>query len=420
MSYFRKHVLPTRVWRITAIAILILSTCGLADKIELIDGDTLVGIVTREGLSKIVLEHSDLGRMEIPKDRIKSMKIDTPEVEVILIDGDTIQGKLIKDDESGIVLQHADLGRVEIPRDQIASSTIAGAEATVVLAAGDTIKGRVLERSDSSIVLKHANLGRIEIPREHIDSIKIKEPELKREENPGLFDAQLRKLGAKASRSKEKGWNASIDLSLNTSSGNTEEQSMRFGSHIKRELPTLRGKMDISYYRKVKEGDLTDNKLTLGLGRDWLDPESVWFWFLQGRFDYDEFESWEQRANAQIGPGYHLIQNDHFVLDARLGLGPRREWGSQNDNLKAEALVGMDFEWQINNKQTFNVSPYFFPVAGDLDDYRARVAGEWRVLFDSQINLNFVVGGLYEYQSIVDQDKDNGDLRMYVGLRFGF
>jgi hypothetical protein len=419
MIYSRKYSRSIGVWSIVAIALLT-STYSLADKVVLTDGDTLEGIVTKQGLFSVILEHTDLGRTEIPKDRIKSITIDTPEVEVVLIDGDTIQGKLIKDDESGIVLQHPDLGKIEIQREQIAATTIAGPDATVKLAEGDTIKGKLIERSESSIVLEHANLGRIEIPRERIDSLKIKEPELKKEENAGLLDPQLRKLGAKASRAKEKGWQASLDFSLNTATGNTDEQSLRVGSHLQRTLPNLKSKVDFSFYRKVQDGDRTDNKLTLGLGRDWLDPESVWFWFLQGRLDSDDFESWEQRANAQIGPGYHLIQNDQFVLDARLGLGPRREWGSQNDTLKLEALFGGDFEWHINRKQAFSISPYFFPVVGDLDDYRARVTGEWRFLFDSQIRLSFVTGGLYEYQSIADEGKKNGDLRLYMGLRFGF
>ena len=114
---------------------------------------------------------------------------------------------------------------------------------------------------------------------------------------------------------------------------------MRFGSHLERKLRNTIGTMDLSYYHKVKEGDVSDNKLTFGLGRDWLYPESLWFCFVNGRFDYDDFESWQQRANAQAGPGYHLVKTDDIKLDVRSGLGPRREWGSENDTLKFEAAV---------------------------------------------------------------------------------
>jgi len=321
---------------------------------------------------------------------------------------------------ASIVLEHRDLGRIEIPNERIASSTIGAPEAIVILVGGDTIEGKLIERSDFAIVLEHANLGRIEIPRERINSLRVESPEFKKEEKVGWFEPELRKLGAKTSRLKEKGWKASVDFSMNSSTGNTDEQAMRFGSHAERKLPDRRGMMDLSFYHKVKEGEVSDNKVTIGGVRDWLYPESRWFCFLHGRFDHDQFESWQYRANTQAGPGYHLIKNDDVTLDARLGLGPRREWGSQNNDLELEGLVGANFEWKVNEKQTCKFSSYFFPVMGDPDDYRARCTGEWRLLFDKDMNLSFLIGTLYEYQSIVDPEKNHGDLRTYLGLQFGF
>ena len=166
----------------TMVVCLLIPAYGFADKIFLIDGDIIQGVITKQGRSTVILEHSDLGRMEIPRSRIKSLTIDTPDVEVVLKDGDTIQGRLVKEDESGIILEHRDLGRMEIPRDRIASSKVEAPEATVVLAGGDTIEGKLIERTDLAIVLEHPTLGRLEIPRERIDSLKIKEPEFKNEE----------------------------------------------------------------------------------------------------------------------------------------------------------------------------------------------------------------------------------------------
>jgi len=406
---------------VAAFICLMVCSYSLADKIALTNGNILEGVITRQSRSVVVLEHSDLGRMEIPRSRIKSLAIDTPYIEIILKDGDTIQGGLIEENESGVTLQHADLGRIEIPRERIASSKVDVSDAIVELAGGDTIEGKLIERSNYAIVLEHPNLGRIEIPRERIDSLKIKEPEFaKKNEETGWFDPQLRKLSGRTSRLKEKGWTVSIDLSMNTTSGNNEEQSTRFGSHTKRILIDRRSASDLSYYRKVSDNELTDNKLTIGTSRDWLYPGSAWFCYLMGRFDYDEFESWHQRVNGQAGPGYHLFERDDLKLDIRLGLGPRKEWESDNDSWKAEGLIGADFNWDISQKQTCTFSPYFFPVVDDLDDYRARVSGEWRFLFDKDMNLSFLMGTLYEFISIVDLDKDHGDLRTYLGLRYAF
>ncbi len=396
------------------------AACSRADRVVLVGGDVIEGTITKQTKSAVVLEHEDLGRMAIPRSRIESVQIDTLEVEVVLTDGDTIRGKIVAEDGSAITVQHKDLGRITIPRERIVSSEIGFPKAKIELAGGDTVEGKVVERTDYAIVIEHPNLGRLEIPRERIDSLEIEEPEIEREEKAGWFEPQLRKLAARTSRLKEKGWKLSFDISLDTSGGNTDEQAARFGSQLERERPRSHTKLDMSYYRKVTDDELTDNKFTLGLGRDWVDPESVWFWFVLGRFDYDEFESWKQRANAQAGPGYHLIKSDDMTLDLRLGLGARREWGSENNNPKAEGLTGADFRWDISSKQRCLFAPYFFPVVGDLDDYRARVSGEWRYLFDKDMLLSFVIGTLYEYSSIVDPGKSHGDLRVYLGLRYGF
>jgi len=396
------------------------SNCSRADKVFLVDGDIIEGVITKQGRSTVVLEHSDLGRMEIPRSRIKSLLIDTPDVEVVLNDGDTVQGRLVKEDESTIVVEHKDLGQITIPRDRIASSKIEAPDATVVLAGGDIIEGKLVERTDSAIVLKHANLGRLEIPRERIDSLKIKEPEFTEEEQAGLLEPILRKVSAKTSRLREKGWKSSVDISVDSSTGNTDEKSVHFGGHLAKEYANVIGTLDTSYYYKVKKGIVTDNKFTLGYLRDWLDPESNWFKFTYGRFDYDEFESWQERANLLVGPGYHLINNDEMKLDARLGFGPRKEWGSQNDNIKFEGAIGGSFEWTINKKEKLKFASYFLPTFGDLEDYRGRISGDWRFLFDKDLNLSFLVGTFYEYQSIVDPGKSHGDMRTYLGLRFEF
>ena len=420
----RMNVRRERRWGLQFVGAVVISLLvaafGRADQVVLVGGDVIEGTITKQTKSGVVLEHDDLGRMTIPRSRIETVQFDTLEVEVVLTDGDTIRGKIVSEDESAVIVEHKDLGRIKIPRERIVSSDVGFPTAKMTLAGGDTIEGKVIERTDYAIIVEHPNLGRLEIPRQRIDSLKIEEPEIDKPESQGWFVPQMRKLAAKTSRLREKGWKLSSDVSADTSSGNTDEQVLRIGSHVGQTLPNSRRKMDASYYWKSSEGSTSDNKLTIGLGHDWLNPESEWFWFTLGRFDYDEFESWEKRINAQAGPGYHLIKSDNMTLDGRLGIGARREWGSQNNNVKAEALIGADYQWDLTDKQKIVLAPYYFPVVGDLDDYRARVSGEWRFSFQEDMLLSFLIGTLYEYTSLVDPDKSHGDLRLYMGLRFGF
>jgi hypothetical protein len=56
--------------------------CSRADKVVMNDGDVIEGVITKQGRSTIVLEHRDLGWIEIPKDRIAASKVEIPEAEV--------------------------------------------------------------------------------------------------------------------------------------------------------------------------------------------------------------------------------------------------------------------------------------------------------------------------------------------------
>jgi putative salt-induced outer membrane protein YdiY len=315
----------------------------------------------------------------------------------------------------------------------------AGAD-EIVLVGGDIIHGKIIGQSDLAVVLEHEDLGRIEISRDRIKSMTFDSPETGEAQEPSKeadiktqqqteaeeieetswLDRRFKKIDAWSSEMKKKGWSFSADLSLDDSSGNTDERSMRIGVKAKRELEDRRFKMDISYFNKVSESDTTDNKASLGIARDWLKPESPWFFFLMGRFDYDEFESWDERAAGHAGPGYHLIADDKVTLDLRVGAGARKEWGSENDNVRAEGAGGLALNWKITERQSLNASSFIYPVLSDTDDYRTRSSMDWRFLLHKESKVSLLVGLLHEYQSIVDPGKDRNDLRIYTGIRYEF
>jgi len=219
---------------------------------------------------------------------------------------------------------------------------------------------------------------------------------------------------------KEKGWEASVDLSLNTASGNIKnEQSTRLGVDAAHTTEKTRFAHDLSYYNKTSRGDTTDNKLSYRVMHDWLSKESPWFWFVAGQYDYDEFMSWQKRVAAYAGPGYRFINSDDVTLDVRTGLGTRKEWGSENDDFKFEAAEGLHLSWDMTSRQKVTASTVVAGVVGDLDDYRGRNAAEWQFSFDRDMALRFIVGIEHEYTSIVDPGDRHSDTRVYLGLRYG-
>jgi putative salt-induced outer membrane protein YdiY len=386
---------------------------GSADTVTLVDGSVIVGEVTKQSDSGIVLENEDLGAVEIRSSRIKSIVFDRADAEVVLVDGSTIKGEITDQNEAAIRLENEDLGQVDIATSRIESVTVDLPNVQVVLVAGDIIKGRMVEQNEAGIVLEHENLGRMEISRSQIQSVVFEKKE-RAWFNPKWLNALSAKL-------KGKGWNASLDLSLNSASGNVKnEQSTRFGLDVKRATDSTRLIQDLIYYNKISRSEVTDNKLTYGIMHDWLTRESPWFWFVAGRYDYDEFQSWAQRLAGLAGPGYHLIQTDDVTFDVRVGLGTRKEWGSENDDYKVEAGEALGLTWDMTSRQKVAASTNVATVVGDLDDYRARSSAEWQFSFDRDMRLSFVTGIDHEYTSVVDLGDRHSDTRYHIGLRYSF
>lgn len=288
-----------------------------------------------------------------------------------------------------------------------AASADAGPD-TLELTNGDVLHGTIVQWDDKVVIIEHDELGRLEIPRDQIKTYTRLTPDGPVTEPPPPPKTEIDY------------WDVAVDLSFTSASGNTDEQSLRFGANASRITDKTKLLMDFSYYWAATDGATTDNKATLGARNDWLLPESKWFWFVSGRFDYDAFQSWTERVNAQVGPGYHLIENDNLILDVYGGLGGRKEWGSTDDGFKFEGVAGVDLAWTPTGRQSVTFSFQYFPVMTDIQNFRTRSTAQWRYVLDEAYSLSLIVGYLWEYQSMVDPGMQRNDFRIWIGIQYGF
>ncbi|MHC4907296.1 MAG: DUF481 domain-containing protein, partial [Planctomycetota bacterium] len=200
-------------------------------------------------------------------------------------------------------------------------------------------------------------------------------------------EPEFERLKALSAWAKENGISSSIDMSFTSETGNTDETSFRVAGKLGREYSNIKLTSDFSYYNKESDGERTDDKFTFGLVRDSAFTDSDWFFFMMGRYDYDDFESWRQRAAFHLGPGY---------------------------------IIGTNFKWKPTRRQTFSFSTFFYAVLDDFDDNRTRTTFDWDYLLSDEMNLSFVLGVLHEYQAVVDPGKDENDTRVHTGFRFRF
>ncbi len=270
---------------------------------------------------------------------------------------------------------------------------------TFELANGDKVSGEIVEQSDARIVLEHPVFGRVEIPR-----AELKQPEPR---SPGLFGTGFLE-----------GWTRTFSLGFSGQQGNSETADVVVALDGDFEDASRRWTFDARYNFSASQGSTTQNNAMTALGRDWLFADSRWFTFARGRFDYDDFRTWEFRLQGDGGVGYAFVRRETFELRARTGPSVAQEW--DQDQFRAEWLAGPELVWRLTDTQRVEASNYFYYAFTPSAQYRNVSSFRWRWNLTQDPALNLEAGAENEYQSDVAPGSKRNDLRYWtaVGLDF--
>jgi len=300
----------------------------------------------------------------------------------------------------------------------------------IILSTGEVLEVEIVGRNDTSLIVNHAVLGRLAIPWKGIVSVT--------EEKGDATDAKAGAGGSaeavasvKAAPPSDEGapvkeekkidpWKSRFVLGFGADAGNTERANLAIELTTKRERETDKTALDARYYYSQDRGDRNANKFTAGGVRDWLFADSPWSFFGDGRYDYDEFNSWEWRLSGHGGLGYQLFDEDDLSVLLRAGAGGAKEFKSKRNQFIPEALFGGELDWKMTSRQAIVAKTTFFPDLDDTGEFRNVTTAGWNYKLDdeSHMALNF---GLYnEYQSKTDPGIDKNDLRIYGGISFDF
>ena len=232
---------------------------------------------------------------------------------------------------------------------------------------------------------------------------------------------------------KAKGtWNSIFSLGLNASSGKTTESSFRLSLDSVYEDPNKKYTFDSFYLFKQTDNITTENKLTAGIRGDWPFAGSPWGYFGQGRYDFDEFQSWNHRITAGGGFTYLLVdldrlhaatdpkRTDTVSLSANGGLGLNKEFGSLNTEIEYEGILGLNFAWRVSARQRFTIDGTVFPGISDRGEYRFVSRANWSLRLDNLDGITLNAGYFYEYQSDADPGIDPNDLQFFISLGIDF
>lgn len=271
-----------------------------------------------------------------------------------------------------------------------------------VLANGDKLQADLIEQTDDRVVLMHPVLGRIEVAATRVE-------EEKKEVNPGLFGTNFLRA-----------WTRHFELGMSGASGNSNNNSFRLGLDMRYADEIKRWKLTGDYLYKEGDSEVDDHNATVRLTRDWLNPDSPWFWYVLGQYDWDDLKNWRNRVQIFPGIGYEVFKTKPFELRLRGAPGVVQEFGGDQAATRAELGLGAELIWRIGEIHELEASNYFFPILNLPGDYRNVGKLDWRIRLSERYGLGWVFGVKDEYESNPAEGDVKNDFRYYGSLTYDF
>ena len=294
------------------------------------------------------------------------------------------------------------------------------AEATVVtLQNGDQLSGAVVSETEREITLHHNVLGVLKIPRNQLRSKPPAPPETSKPPEviakptkmapklPGLFGSGFLE-----------GWARRLAVGIKGEDGNDVSMELSFGLDASYRDENDRLVLSSAYYYETEDREKDTSKGHINFVRDWLLPNSEWFYYSYFRYEYDSFKSWKQRVSLSGGPGYDFYRDENLELSSRFGLGASRTWGTENE-FDPEGQIGLEWTWKPPALENHSLSSQFiiYPVLNDIGEYRTWIQGKWKIDFDFFRGMGIELGFEHEYES--ESDKSIEGEKYYDLIYYG-
>ena len=294
----------------------------------------------------------------------------------------------------------------------------------IELTNGDVLNAVITQKNDDSVTIEHPSLGSLTISNSRISAIKVSPPDQTQEESTeNLTAAPDSEKGIVVTDSGLfgtgflKDWNRNASLGLNGASGPSNNAGFRGEFKADYEDDEKRWKYNMYYIFASDNHETSENRFTANLLRDWFIKDSNWFYFVNGGYDWDQFKDWEHRLRLGSGPGYQYIKTETVELASRQGLNLNYSiFPDGNNELILEALLGIDWVWQISEKQSIAFHNTAYPALTDLGEYRNVTDFEWKHNLDYYDGLAVKIGFHNEYDST---ETNKNDLKYFGSLVWG-
>ncbi len=219
-----------------------------------------------------------------------------------------------------------------------------------------------------------------------------------------------------------KGWTGGIELGLNGSEGNTRTLNFRGGANAERKTSAMITTANASYSRATQGSVTIKNRAELGARNSWIfEKDSPWSYFIEGKYEYDDFQDWRSRISAGNGIGYAFIKNDKTTLDGRAGLGVTRAIGGSDNRWVPNGIFAADFGHKLTERQKITASLEYLPSLLNFPtEYRITARVGYEIVVDPEVKMSLKAGIEDRYNSVPGGTAERNDVDYFVVLAWAF
>ncbi|MBO6703517.1 MAG: DUF481 domain-containing protein [Pseudomonadales bacterium] len=210
-------------------------------------------------------------------------------------------------------------------------------------------------------------------------------------------------------------WSTDVELGAVFTSGNTEQESLKFRIDSKREKDVWVNSFHLDTFAASEDGNDTADKLYAFYRLDYklADDRGL---FTRLAYEDDQFSGFDHQTDLTFGYNQTLLERDRLKIVGDAGLGVRYFKVTDGDS-ETEALVRLAalLEWEISENALFKQA-LGFEIGEELTTTRSETSLETRVVGDLAMKLAVAV----KHNSEVPAGKDKTDTESTVTLVYRF
>jgi len=217
-------------------------------------------------------------------------------------------------------------------------------------------------------------------------------------------------------------WSGGAEIGTNGASGNSEVFNLRVGFNAARKTVDNVFASDFLYTFARNNGATTQQQALINARDEILFAGSPWSAFASTNIEYDELRAFRFLVGVYGGVGRVLIDDERITWRVRVGAGAVRRIGRDGamSEWTPEALLGTDFTYRMDDRQSFIASVDYYPRIDNFEQFRVRARAAYQIILHRPTCTTLRIGVQDRYDSNPGGNAKRNDLNYYATLGFTY